>query len=188
MFTNDPQRSSSLPLVPLTAGSFLIPFEPSVPSKGMIRNALPRTDPRKFYNIQQQIQERGKILADLQRQNSDQVSSLSKKSQGTPTSPAPVFSSNSRRPLPPFPPRITLPSATTTLPTPYASGNLLGTSSSSSSSSSNSSGKSSASAIPLQSAGQASSTTSSYAQPFSNNSSSQQLPSRPSVSYQQLGP
>ena len=99
LFMDGSKPSTSLPIVPLTAGGLLIPFQPSESPRGMIHGALPRavnypSGLRNFDNVRQQIQQRAQLLANLQRQNSNQISSLPMRSANTALPPLPVFSPN----------------------------------------------------------------------------------------------
>ncbi|CAF4574782.1 unnamed protein product, partial [Rotaria magnacalcarata] len=75
------QGSTSLPIIPLTPGGLLIPFEPNESSQSMIRGGRPQTNRysgtlTNFDSIRQQIQHRAGLLANLQQQiNSNQISS-----------------------------------------------------------------------------------------------------------------
>jgi hypothetical protein len=208
LFTDGLKPSPSLPIVPLTAGGLLIPFQPFEPPKGMIRGALPRTVgyPSRlanFDNARQQIQQRAQLLANLQRQNSNQISSLPRRSANAAVPSLPAFSSN----LPPrLPPNIlrpfsggssripvSPPGSSPNMPqlppgvirsqTPYASGNIFGTSSSSSSSS-----RSAASSTRPTSTAQPGPPGLMYSQPSFGGSRGGSILSGPPAPYQSLRP
>jgi hypothetical protein len=72
LFANGLSRSASVPIIPLTAGGLLIPFQPSqIP--GLRPGALPRAGGypsalRNFNDIQRQIQQRSQLLSNMQQQ------------------------------------------------------------------------------------------------------------------------
>ena len=94
------QQSPPLPIVPLTPGGLLIPFQPA-PNRGLRPGPLPRTGGypstlQNFDDIQRQIQaRRALLLQELERKE------------------------NSRIPSPPV-----IPTVPRTVTTPYVSGNL----------------------------------------------------------------
>ena len=194
------QPSTSLPIVPLTAGGLLIPFQPSDPSKG----PAPRSNLRNFDRIQQQIQNRAQLLAALQQQNVQRTPSLPIHSPNR-VDPTPLFSRNYPRPGPEFTPNVSasrplfsssvpnsplIPSNISQPPpiirsqTPYTSGNAFGSSSSSSSSSSKSSASS---ALPRPNT-QSVQSNQFYSGPPSTNIRGDSVISGPSAPYQSLRP
>lgn len=142
-----------MPIVPLTPGGLLIPFQPSEPPETIGRGTLPRTggnslNDRYFHNIRQQIQRRAQLLADLQRENSNRIPAFPVNSAKAPVLRPPLFSSNV--PISPPVASSSIPQPTPTFSStsqplrpsvftsqiPYTSGNNPSTSSSGSSKSS----------------------------------------------------
>jgi hypothetical protein len=199
------QPSTSLPIIPLTAGGLLIPFRPSEPPKGMMHGTLPRTTGyptslRNYDTIRRQIQQRAQLLAELQRQNSGRIPSLPVHSTNAASSSLPspifprymprsapgpssniplspsVFSSNIPRSPSIISSNIPQPPPIIRSQTPYTRGNTFGTSSSSSSSSSS---KSSTSSILPMPTTQATPSNLAYAAPSSSNARGESTVSAP---------
>ncbi len=111
------QRSGTFPIVPLTPGGLLIPFQPSQTS-GLKRGALPRaggfpSNLRNFDDIRRQMEaRRAQLLQNLQQQNNTRIPSppVLSAPPRNPTVPYPsgnIFSSGARSSgssLPPSPP------------------------------------------------------------------------------------
>ncbi len=97
------QRSASLPIVPLTPGGLLIPFQPSQ-TPGLRPGSLPRTGGypstlRNFNDIRRQMQaRRAQLLQTLQQPNYSRIPS------------PPVLSATPRNPTVPYSSRNIFPS------------------------------------------------------------------------------
>ena len=98
------QRSSSLPIAPLTASSLLIPFQPSE-TPGVKRNSLSRfngypSNLQNFDDIRQAMeQQRAQLAQNLQKQSYNRKPVLS------------VLSVSSRNPSAPYAPGVIFPSS-----------------------------------------------------------------------------
>ncbi|CAF1408359.1 unnamed protein product [Rotaria sp. Silwood1] len=153
LLTDGSPGSASPPIVPLTPGGLLIPFEPSEPSRGMIRGALSRSNRypsnlKTFDDIRQQMLQRAQVLSELRRMQADQLASSAQRSRNMPVRSLPGFSSNLprstayqsglSRPFPSFSSNLPSQPPMYRSQTPYPSGNLVSPSSSSSRSSASS--------------------------------------------------
>ncbi|CAF4206983.1 unnamed protein product [Rotaria socialis] len=203
LITGASQGSTSLPIVPLTPGGLLIPFEPNESSQSMMRGGLPRTS--RYFGTQtnvdsilRQIQHRANLLANWQQQiNSNQISSTPVRSRNTTNPSLPVFTSNLPQSLSSSTinsPRLpsTFPS-NTVLPqpivnrsqTPLRNSNIFGSSSSSSNSSKS---LSSSSSLARKTPNRTPSTAGLFVQPSFASSRGESIISRPSAVYQSFQP
>ncbi|CAF2111857.1 unnamed protein product [Rotaria magnacalcarata] len=204
LITGASQGSTSLPIIPLTPGGLLIPFEPNESSQSMIRGGRPQTSHysgtlTNFDSIRQQIQHRAGLLANLQQQiNSNQISSTPVRSRNTTDPSLPALTSNLPQSLPSSTinsPRLPSTfSSNTVLPqrtvnrsqTPFTNSNIFG--SSSGSSNSNKSSSSSSSSLARKTPNRTPSTAGLFAQPSFASSRGESIASGPSAVYQSFQP
>ncbi|CAF3718597.1 unnamed protein product [Rotaria sordida] len=117
LLTNAPTRSASMPIVPLTPGGLLLPFEPCEPSQGMIRGPLPRSSRypstlTNFDDIRQQMHQRAQLLSDFRRLEAEQMALSPTRYRNVRAPSVPRFSSNLPRPISSYSSNLPLPPST----------------------------------------------------------------------------